>query len=180
MSNYFLDTEFLEDGKTIMPISLALVRETGEELYIEFDFDERRARKVDFIRENVLPHLQGQRRLSKLEARSAIEDFLGLPKLPAESRQKGIQIWAYFAATDWVLFYQIWGGLLNLPLGCPHICMDLMQWWIQLGCPDGVRPPKPVKAHHALADADWNLQFHKNLRMHLMGIVSPVHHGEVQ
>lgn len=169
MPKYFLDTEFEEDGETIMPISLALVRDDGQELYIEFDFDEKRAVANGFVRENVLPHLQGQRRLSKLEARKSIEEFLGLPKLPAESRRGAIEIWAYFAATDWVLFYQIWGGLLELPRGMPHHCMDLMQWWTQLGRPDGVRPDKPLKSHHALADADWNHQFHKNLSSHVGG-----------
>lgn len=179
---YFLDTEFLEDGKTIMPISLALVREDGKELYIEFEFDEERAIANDFIRKNVLPHLINETnptkvggrskpngRLSKVAARKSIEDFLGLPKHPAESGSP-IQFWAYFAATDWVLFYQIWGGLLELPKGMPHICMDLMQWWILLGRPEGVRPPKPAKAHHALADADWNLSFYKNLSSYVESV----------
>lgn len=173
---YFLDTEFLEDGKTIMPISLALVREDAKELYIEFQFDEARAVAHDFIRENVLPHLQGQKRLSKPEARKEIMDFLGFPLHPAESiRRRRIEIWAYYAATDWVLFYQIWGGLLELPKGLPHNCMDLMQWWVQLGRPDDVRPPKPLKAHHALADADWNLQFYKNLERHVREQAAGVH-----
>lgn len=166
MPRYFLDTEFLEDGKTIMPISLALVREDSKALYIEFDFDEDRARKNDFIRSSVLPHLQGESRLTKEEVRKEIERFLELSKHPAASNRP-IEIWAYYAATDWVLFYQIWGVMLDLPRGCPKHCMDLQQWWVQLGRPEGIKPPKPLKAHHALADADWNLQFYKNMAQYV-------------
>lgn len=160
---YFLDTEFEEDGETIMPISLALVREDWRSLYIEFDFDEERARENVWVRDNVLTHLHGQERVSKAEARRQIMSFLGLPKHPAESRRSSIEIWAYFAATDWVLFYQIWGSMLDLPNGIPHHCMDLQQWWARLGFPKGVKPSKPKNAHDALADANWNAVFHNKL-----------------
>ena len=159
---YFLDTEFEEDGETIMPISLGLISENWDRLYIEFDFDEERARKNGFVRENVLPNLEGHPRVSKREAAARIKTFLGLPKRPAQS-QSPIEIWAYFAATDWVLFYQLWGGLLDLPKGIPHHCMDLQQWWVQLVCPKDVKPPKPTDAHNALADATWNAVFHNKL-----------------
>ncbi len=160
---YFLDTEFVEDGETIMPISLALVREDGRELYLEFEFDEDKAVAHDFVRENVLPHLRGQEQYTRDEAARRISMFMGLgPRHPAESKPN-IEVWAYFADYDWVLFCQVFGTMRDLPKGCPRYCMDLMQWWTQLGYPRGVKPPKPVKAHDALADADWNHEFYKNL-----------------
>lgn len=160
---YFLDTEFVEDGETIMPISLALVREDGAELYLEFNFDEAKAVAHDFVRENVLPHLRGQEQYTRDEAKRRITHFLGLgPLHPAESKPD-IEIWAYFAAYDWVLFCQVFGTFMDLPEGCPRFCRDLMQWWAQLGHPDGVKPPHGAKVHDALADADWNLQFYKNM-----------------
>ena len=161
---YFLDTEFVEDGETIMPISLALVREDGAELYLEFNFDEAKAVAHDFVRENVLPHLRGQEQYTRDEAKRRITHFLGLgPLHPAESKPKPIEIWAHFAAYDWVLFCQVFGTFMDLPEGCPRFCRDLVQWWAQLGCPDGVKPPHGAKVHDALADADWNLQFYKNM-----------------
>ncbi len=161
---YFLDTEFVEDGSTIMPISLALVREDGKELYIEFEHDEEKARAHDFVRENVLPHLRGQEQYTREQAKRRITDFLGLgPKNPAESKPEPIEFWAYFADHDWVLFCQIFGPMVDLPKGCPKFCMDLMQWWTQLGRPDNVKPPTGPKVHDALADADWNRQFYARL-----------------
>lgn len=160
---YFLDTEFVEDGETIMPISLALVRQDGGELYLEFTFDEDKAAAHDFVRENVLPHLAGQEQHTRGEVARRISMFMGLgPRGHAESRTS-IEVWAYFASYDWVLFCQVFGTMMGLPEGCPRYCNDLMQWWTQLGRPDGVKPPHGPKVHHALADADWNHQFYKNL-----------------
>lgn len=164
---YFLDTEFVEDGETIMPISLALVREDGPELYIEFVYDEEKAQAHDFVRENVLPHLRGQEQYTREQAAERIAHFLGVGKHPAESCPDDIEIWAYFADYDWVLFCQIFGTMMDLPDGCPRFCMDLMQWWTQLGRPDGVKPPKPAKIYDALADAQWNRQFHNNLDVYV-------------
>jgi len=142
---YFLDTEFVEDGETIMPISLALVREDGRELYIEFKHDEDKARAHDFVRENVLPHLRGQEQYTREEAQRVIKSFMGLDRppmgIPRRNSGKGIEVWAYFADYDWVLFCQVFGPMVDLPEGCPMFCMDLMQWWTQLGRPDGVKPP---------------------------------------
>lgn len=67
----FYDTEFLEDGKTIMPISLGMVREDGETLYainekllrpakgISSRPDDLYARvcESDWLMRNVVPHL---------------------------------------------------------------------------------------------------------------------------
>ena len=110
----------------------------------------------------MLPHLLGREKHTRLQAKAAILDFLGLPKHPAESK-KNIEFWAYYGDYDWVVFCQIFGTMMDLPEPLPKFCMDLMQWYWQLGCPKGVRPPKPFKAHNALADADWNLSFYKKL-----------------
>lgn len=165
MKRYFLDTEFVEDGSTIMPISLALLREDGYSLYIEFEHDEEKARAHAFVRENILPHLSGKDRRTKEEARRSINEFMGFNKdHPAESKpSKHCEIWAYYAPTDWVVFYQIFGTMMDLPKGCPRFCMDLQQWWVQLGRPEGVKPPQSAKAHHALADTDWNLTLYERL-----------------
>lgn len=53
---YFLDTEFIEDGKTIDLISIALVAEDGRELYLcnqECDF----SKACVWVRNNVLTKL---------------------------------------------------------------------------------------------------------------------------
>ena len=161
---YLFDTEFVEDGSTIMPISLGMVSEDDRSLYIEFEHDEEKARAHDFVRENVLPHLQGTNPLTREQARDEIVRFMRLDRPPhGVPRREPPEIWAYFADYDWVVFCQIFGTMMDLPEGLPKFCMDLQQWWVQLGRPEGVKPPKHIKAHNALADADWNKSFYKML-----------------
>ena len=53
---YYLDCEFIEDGKTIDLISIGIVAEDGRELYmqsVEFTIDKANA----WVRENVIMHL---------------------------------------------------------------------------------------------------------------------------
>jgi len=53
---YYIDTEFIEDGKTIDLISIGIVCEDGREYYaINFDCDFSRA--SSWVKENVLAHL---------------------------------------------------------------------------------------------------------------------------
>jgi hypothetical protein len=158
---YFLDTEFVEDGETIMPISLALVEDTPpgcrqRELYLEFDFDQEKAEAHDFVRENVLPHLAGQERYTRDQAARRIKEFVLRPG-------ERPQFWAWYASYDWVLFAQIFGPMHLLPDGLPHLCMDLQQLWLTSGrrCP---MPPQPANQHHALADARWNLHFFRQIQ----------------
>jgi hypothetical protein len=169
MKNYFLDTEFEEaHGRDIMPISLALVAEHGPELYIEFWHNEHRALRNAFVRQNVLPHLRGQEQYTKEDAARAICDFLRIgPKHPAESKPEPFRIWAYFASTDWVVFYSVFGTMLDLPEGCPRYPMCLQQLYSTLGSPKGLKPPKPTKAHDALADAVWNREFYRNMARYI-------------
>jgi hypothetical protein len=155
-TNYFLDTEFEEDGHTIMPISIGIVSQRGTELYIEIAFDEERAEKNAFVRRFVLPRLTWRRedRLSRVDARLKIQSFIG------RTRPK---FWAYYASYDWVLFSQLFGTMLRLPTGWPCMCMDLQQWWLQLGKPS-CKPPPSTDEHSAIADARWNWDLWKNLR----------------
>lgn len=151
---YLLDTEFVEDGHTIMPISLALVSlRDDQKLYIEFDFDEDKAKAHDFVRENVLPHLRCKKRLSREEGAQAIVDFVDLTP----------QFWAYYASYDWVLLCQLFGTMMDLPEHFSKMCFDLQQWWCQLGAGQDVRPPLPENSHDALVDAKWNREFYLRL-----------------
>jgi hypothetical protein len=163
VSIYFLDTEFVEDGETIMPISLGLVplNRNRRELYLEFDFDDAKAEAHDFVRDNVLPHLRGQERYTREEAARAIAAYLGVPAQTAESKEH-IEFWAYYADYDWVVFCQIFGTMMDLPRGLPHLCFDLQQLYLLHARPAGcAKPPPPANAHDALADAEWNRDFYE-------------------
>lgn len=160
---YFIDTEFVEDGESIMPISVALVPldRDRRNLYLEFVHDEAKAEAHDFVRENVLPHLRGQEQYTREQAAEAITSYLGLPMSKAESKVP-LEFWAYYASYDWVLLCQIFGTMMGLPRGMPHLCFDLQQLWLLHAGPAGAaKPPMPDNAHDALADAEWNRDFYE-------------------
>ena len=150
--NYFLDTEFYEDGERIRPISIAIVCEDGRELYHEFRFDWAIVPADHWIQANVRPHLHHPTGpMADAELPRIIREFIGSDPDPV--------IWGYFADYDWVVFCQVFGRMVDLPKGFPYFCMDLKQSmkerkldseWKKSACPD------PVGEHNALIDARWN------------------------
>jgi hypothetical protein len=178
---YFFDTEFIEDGKTIELISIALVAEDGRELYCcnsECKLD----RANDWVKQHVLPHLPKRQSygwasphpygtsippwMSRQDIKEAVLKFA-----PPESKP---HFWAYFADYDWVVFCQLFGKMVDLPQGYSMFCRDLKQVMYHFGVHKKDTPPKPVNAHDALADARWNLALFKYLEEYgkLHGITS--------
>ena len=145
----FIDTEFSENGRTgtLELISLALVGEDGRELYEEHNgFHPGLCN--EWVTANVLPHLGPFRDRRPLGAiAELVIDFVG--------DDHEAEFWGYYSDYDWVAFCWLFGSMADLPQGFPMLCMDLQQWWVQLGRPD-VKPPGPDGEHHALADARWN------------------------
>lgn len=136
---YWFDTEFIEDGKTIDLISIGIVSEDGREYYAECaECDLNRA--SDWVKENVLPHLTANIKPREQIAREIVE-FIGTEKP---------EIWAYYAAYDWVALCQLFGTMMDLPKGWPMYCRDLKQWAMDIPLPE-----QGKGEHHALADARW-------------------------
>lgn len=152
---YFIDWEFFEDGKTIEPISLGIVSEDKRELYLEFEYDKEIVSADQWMLENVIPYLDGNI-TSKEDARIKILEFIGSDKP---------EFWAYYADYDWVVLCQLFGRMIDLPKGWPKFCMDLQQYYIQIGEPD-VKPANDEFEHHALADARWNKKLFERLWAH--------------
>lgn len=71
----FLDTEFTdlnpEKGELL---SIGMVKYTGEELYLELEYS---GEVHPWVREKVLPHLKGIIKVSKDEAKKALNSFIG-------------------------------------------------------------------------------------------------------
>jgi hypothetical protein len=180
---YFLDTEFIEDGKTIDLISIGIVSEDGREFYVgnkECDF----SRASDWVIDNVLipmgfsrmpkqPWSEGFMKpidpgfwLSKEEIKvNLLNFFCWRPNgfVPFDSySQKNInnyesltpEFWGYYADYDHVAFCQLFGTMMDLPNGFPMYCRDLKQWCDDLGNP---RLPEQTNGeHNTLEDAKWN------------------------
>lgn len=163
---YFIDTEFYEDGKTIDLISIGIVASDGREFYAcSRDAELHRCDK--WVKDNVLPSLplySDSAWMPRQEIADQIVLFTGTDVPIRSGEMLGMrlatvrdatkpQFWAYYGASDWVAFYQLWGKLLNLPEGWPKWYRDLKMLCVMRSDPK--LPAKP-KGHNALHDARWN------------------------
>ncbi len=138
---FWFDTEFIEDGKTIDLISIAVVAEDGREYYAECaecDF----SKASQWVVDNVVPHLRGEKKPRREIAREIVE-FVG----------REPEFWAYYADYDWVALCQLYGRMIDLPDGWPMFCLDVRQERHAKGNPE--LPKQSSVEHDAMADARW-------------------------
>jgi hypothetical protein len=170
--NFYYDTEFLEDGRTIELISIGVVADDGRELYAvneavgEGDLHDR-IRAHGWLMANVVPHLPlahevrapgfGDLPLFTLDPtsnlimprrmiRNAVRDFL-LAGDPGED----IALWADYGAYDHVALAQLFGPMIHLPDGVPMFTNDIRTAWTLAGRP--ALPAQKGTTHNALDDA---------------------------
>lgn len=164
-TNYWFDTEFMEDGTTIDLISIGMICEDGRELYCEVGgLDWTKANP--FVREHVIPNLWSQQDdkseangwlthhenhwgglMSGASVAREVRNFVDSGEHPA-------RFWAYYADYDWVVLAQLYGRMVDMPANWPKFCMDIKQLAVHLGDPD--LPAKIGTEHNALDDAKWN------------------------
>lgn len=163
---FWLDTEFIEDGRTIDLVSIGIVRQDDREYYaISSEFDPSKA--GDWVKRNVLTKLGDTPRRPRAQIRHEIERFVGYedPTGCAQGRGDRPEFWGYYADYDWVVLCQLFGPMVKLPRGWPMFCRDIKQLAEDLGNPQ--LPPEGKNEHNALADAWWNRkawEFLTNLR----------------
>lgn len=183
----FYDCEFLENGHYIDLLSIGMVRENGEELYLVVHDQGlmQRAANHDWLRENVLPSLpirvidDGPKRFgfprynaayddahpdmrhvrSKPAIADAVRDFIQADPDP--------QLWAWYGAYDHVALCQLFGRMIDLPKGIPMWTNDLKQEAQRLGNPRV--PQQEAGQHNALADAQHNQVIARFLDEHAAG-----------
>ena len=145
---FFLDTEFIEAPNHLDLISLGIVCESGETLYMESgEVDWSRA--PQWVLDNVRPHLSGHT-ATKAQIAEAVVEFVNDNLGPDEKPE----FWGYYADYDWVALCWLFGTMMDLPKGFPMYCRDIKQWADMLGNP--ALPEQGKGEHHALADAHWN------------------------
>ena len=140
MTRYFFDTEFIEDGRTIDLLSIAIVSEDGREYYAE-PAEADRSRACEWVTAKVLPHLRGSVKPRAVIAQE-IREFVG----------DRPEFWAYYADYDWVALCQLYGRMIDIPTGWPKFCRDLQQEKAEGGFD---LPEQTTTSHDALADARW-------------------------
>lgn len=159
---WFLDTEFHEDGRVIDLISIALVSDHEEYYAVAIDgWDPEKCN--DWVKENVLPKLppnnaSGYFWKPRAQIAEDIKSLLFSSDKP--------EIWAYFADYDWVVFCQLYGRMIDLPKDFPMYCMDLKQEMHRLGIKREDLPAtlQNELEHDALSDAQWNRNLYHYLR----------------
>lgn len=141
---FWIDTEFIEDGKTIDLISIGVAAEDGRTYYAEAEECDL-SKASPWVVENVFPGLTGVKTPRAQIAADLIE-FCG----------EKPEIWGYYADYDWVVLCQLFGRMIDLPKGWPMYCRDLKQLCDEKG---GLKLPKQDGGeHNALADAIWTKQ----------------------
>jgi hypothetical protein len=137
----WFDTEFIEDGRTIDLMSIGMIRQDGVCYYAEpAECDLSRA--SDWVKTNVIPHLNGHK-TPRAKIAADIIKFAG----------EAPEFWAYYADYDWVALCQLFGTMMDLPKGWPMYCRDVKQL-----CDAAVNPTLPKRdsaEHNALNDAIW-------------------------
>lgn len=176
----YLDAEFIEDGRTIDLISIALVTDDGHEYYaVNRDMPVRRIRKHPWLMENVVPGLpKGSGDLRNTMSRRWLFHY-GDPavkrretiarEVHAFIRDAGhrdefgeVELWADFGAYDHVVLAQLYGPMILLPAEIPMFTHDLQQEQRRLQWVPRVHgramsvPAQTNDVHNALADARHN------------------------
>lgn len=153
---YFYDFEFIEDGKTIEPISVGIVAEDGEEYYAVFaDAPWSRVYAHEWLAKNVVPHLPVRRngRLDSTHPDVKPKKWIA-EEIMAFTFDDGdpTELWGWYSAYDHVCLMQLWGSMMMRPEHLPMFTHDLKQVIAQARIPD--LPPMPgATEHHALQDA---------------------------
>jgi hypothetical protein len=148
----YVDTEFIEDGKTIELLSVGLVREDGAELYLENAWADLDA-AGPWVREHVLPMLGSQGLPGDYRGAEFWVDPGAMQNQITAFAGAAPEFWGYYSAYDWVALCQLFGAMVLLPEGWPMYCHDLRQWLDTWGLADIKQPD--TAPHHALLDARW-------------------------
>lgn len=163
----FLDTEFTGLHQESTLISLGIVSETGISFYAEFtDYDPDQFN--EWLEANVLKHLTlnfyGQEYVNVdgdgcVWVRGNSEHIKAQLTVFLKQFQE-VEFWLDYAAYDWVLFCELFGGSMYLPENVYYIPFDLMTLLKMHGVDPDVSRQEFVKdiytgsvKHHALEDA---------------------------
>ena len=147
------DWEFLENGTTIRPISVGMIRQDGKELYRVFS--EAPWFEINdnaWLKANVLPGLNAtvDNVGSKSEIRTAVTEFLK----EAYDKDHKLELWGWYSAYDHVCLAQLFGKMIDLPDWCPMLTRDLKQEFLRVHADRSIYIPQQTTGlHNALEDA---------------------------
>lgn len=173
---YFYDCEFLEDGRTILPISIGIKASDGRSYYavnseIQTVSDSHdRVKRHEWLMENVIPYLPLKGGYTDKTGSFETAFTLDLHSIEVKplwvirnevlaflfggtwDPDDKIELWGEYAAYDHVLLAQLWGRTIDLPDGIPMYTNDLIQLFRMMDLDPNEVPMEGV-AHVAIDDA---------------------------
>lgn len=160
---FFYDCEFDESRYGIKLISIGIVDENGNELYlINKDYDWSCTSK--WLKENVYPYIKNAPEYFKVSYNEIANKIINFIK---PSLDKDIKLYGYYSAYDHVVLCQIFGKMIDLPKGMPMYTNDLKQFMDYLGIDKHQlfsETEKQKNEHDALQDAKWNLKLYNAIK----------------
>lgn len=166
MTRFFLDTEFIEDGRTIDLVSIGVVAETGEEFYA-VSAEAQLHLASPWVRQHVLPKLPPygsevwmNRDAIRHQLYAFVERATCVRNDGVYSHHEKPEFWADYADYDWVAVCQLFGSMERLPSRWPQLCLDLEQLRIMKGSPSRPLRSPHDDEHDALADARYARELH--------------------
>lgn len=159
--NYYLDTEFMEDGRTeqLTLLSIGIVDEGGGAFYaVNAEADLSLAN--EWVRDNVIPSLADPQHVYHATRQEIAQELQKFIRTAAAEPK----FYGYFCDYDWVLFCQLFGRMVDLPMEYPKYCLDLKQMMYHWGITRSELPKMEGTAHNALDDARWNREVHRYLQ----------------
>jgi hypothetical protein len=182
VTQFFYDLEFLERGPNypIAFISIGIVHpESGQKYYaVSSDAPATEIQRNPWMKANVwayLPttpllngrpcrclydHLDKSHPDVKSPKEIATEVSMFVRTLGSLNRDDN-KLWAWYSAYDHVVLCQLFGSMIDLPGHMPMVTWDLKTEHLRQGAP--ALPEQDAKQHHALADAEWNVEIAKFL-----------------
>ena len=164
----FYDFEFIEDYRTIEPISVGMVREDGKELYCVYnDFNTLKVASNHWLMQNVMPYIGHEEITSHITGLGTpVKDIVITDERAMPQSQVRAEImdfvsdiwpewWAWYGAYDHVALCQTFGRMIDLPNKWPMFTRDIRQLWEAKGRPEF--PKQEAGLHNALDDARHNL-----------------------
>lgn len=159
---YFINSQFIDTGKLVYPLSFAICAEDGRELYIIHDNaynPEITSLANTFVAENVLTNfLVNPNNLTRIALQENSQDIAKLiTDFCSADSPKFI---SYYSAYHWLVLCQFYGRLIDLPRGFPHYCRDMKQWLDDIGNP----LQQTESRQNALDIARWIRTTYKTLK----------------
>lgn len=178
----FYDTEFLEDGKTIELISIGMVAENGTTYQAyNSEMPTERIKNHHWLMGNVVPHLPLVNGVGEIDGKKYFtldyKDVNVKPRWVIANEVRtwlrsfdSLELWAYYCSYDHVALAQMFGPMVNLPMGIPMFTNDLRQLIGLVGKVTGLSkqqlmPKYPDHVEHdALSDARQVMMHYNHLR----------------